>query len=315
MNGKTLVFSLNPAIDVEWKVNDVVWEEKNNILSEKRWAGGKGVNVARAFRKLGGDCCLVLPIGGKSGKELKEFIDAEKIPNHPVPIAQNIRENIVITTPNKGQMRFNPLGPELSRSEWESVFTTLEEGGVETVILSGSLPRNAPVDTYRRLIENCQKHSIRAILDCDGPVFAESVIAHPFLVKPNQFELGQWRGARLSTKDEIICAAQDLAKVTENHVLVSLGKDGALLIWQENKGKMCCFSAKGPSIAVLNTIGAGDAFLAGASYALCRKMDPVFCLKVAVGVGSSVVCRNAGDFPTPAEIEASLNSVEITEIR
>ena len=131
-----LVFSLNPSVDVEWLVPSVVWEEKNNILSERRWAGGKGVNVARWLNFLaqsqsrGGvelETKLCLPLGGATGREMEQYLSAEKLSCQVIPVAQSTRANIIVTTDARRQLRFNPLGPELSDLEWRRIFDYAEE--------------------------------------------------------------------------------------------------------------------------------------------------------------------------------------------
>ena len=102
---KTWVFSLNPSVDVEWKVPHVLWEEKNNILSERRWAGGKGVNVARWFQLLSADtshrACLALPLGGLTGQEMRGYLESDGFWVREIPIAESTRANIIITTEEK----------------------------------------------------------------------------------------------------------------------------------------------------------------------------------------------------------------------
>src|ERR1043165_4308390 len=88
-----LVLALNPSIDAEWRVDDVLWEEKNNVHSERRWAGGKGINVARWLKHLGGKPQLLLPLGGKTGSELAGYLRAEKIPTHIIRLGEPTRVN------------------------------------------------------------------------------------------------------------------------------------------------------------------------------------------------------------------------------
>src|SRR5688572_23205770 len=110
---RSLIVALNPSIDAEWQVNDVFWEEKNNVQSERRWAGGKGINVARWLKHLGGRPRLILPLGGKTGDELAGYLRREKINARIIPLREPTRVNVIVST-NKGrQMRFNPLGPKL----------------------------------------------------------------------------------------------------------------------------------------------------------------------------------------------------------
>src|SRR5262245_64206789 len=86
-----LVLALNPSIDAEWRVDDVLWEEKNNVHSERRWAGGKGINVARWLQHLGSQPQLLLPLGGKTGGELAGYLRAEKIPAHVIRLREPTR--------------------------------------------------------------------------------------------------------------------------------------------------------------------------------------------------------------------------------
>ena len=89
----TLVLALSPSIDAEWRVDDVLWEEKNNVHSERRWAGGKGINVARWLNHLGGKPQLLLPLGGQTGAELGLYLRAEKLPAKIIPLREPTRVN------------------------------------------------------------------------------------------------------------------------------------------------------------------------------------------------------------------------------
>ena len=121
-----LILALNPSIDTEWRVDDVLWEEKNNVLSERRWPGGKGINVARWLRHLGGKSQLLLPLGGIAGKELAAGLRAEKLPAIIIPVCEATRVNIIVTTAAGRQMRFNPPGPELSKREWMAIVAAVK---------------------------------------------------------------------------------------------------------------------------------------------------------------------------------------------
>src|SRR5688572_14235343 len=93
-----VVLALNPSIDVEWRVDDVRWEEKNSIQRERRWPGGKGVNVTRWARFLNGNANLVLPLGGTTGRELARGLQKERIPFRSIPLREPTRANIIVTT-------------------------------------------------------------------------------------------------------------------------------------------------------------------------------------------------------------------------
>ena len=336
-----LVLAFNPSIDAEWRVDEVRWEEKNSIRSERRWAGGKGINVARWLRYLGGRPQLLLPLGGRTGTELARYLQAEKIPAEISALREPTRVNVVVTTAAGRQLRFNPTGPSLSRREWHATIRALTSGfsrwgellsrrsssaktdprepfsGVKSrlartlappgigwgdprkgrqglLILSGSLPRGVPANAYAQLIRLAQGAGVRTLLDCDGEAFAAGVKAHPFLVKPNEHELAQWRGHPLRSEAEIIRAARALSEATRGWVLVSRGPKRALLLHRSSQTN---FFARPPRLAAHNTVGAGDALLAAVAMQLQLGAPPEEWLRRGVAVGCAATQCAAGKLP------------------
>jgi 1-phosphofructokinase family hexose kinase len=302
-----LVLALNPSIDAEWRVDDLLWEEKNNVLCERRWAGGKGINVARWLRHLGGHPRLLLPLGGRAGAELARFLRAEKLSANVVPLRQPTRVNVIVTTNTGRQMRFNPPGPAVSGREWRAMLTAVRAGlerwderpraGAATLlILSGSLPRGVPVTAYARLIRLARGVGVRTLLDCDGTAFAAGVKARPFLVKPNEHELAQWWGRPLRSEKELVHASRALSRTTGGWVLVSRGARRALLVHES--GKMGCF-AQPPRLKVRNSVGAGDAMLAAVARQMQVGAPPQAWLFAGVAAGCAATRCAAGNLPAP----------------
>jgi len=288
-----LVVALNPSIDVEWRVPRVRWEEKNSILSERRWAGGKGVNVARWLQQLGLKPRLLLPAGGRNGSELIQGLRTARLPTRVVRLREETRANIIVSTKDRRQLRFNPAGPKLSQREWRDFISAFvaEIKGADLAIFSGSLPSGVPENAYRELIVRAEAAGVRSILDCDGPAFAKGARARPFLVKPNVHELEAWFGKSLRSKQRVIEAANALSAITGNWVLVSRGAEGALLL--NSRGNQF-FEAPALSAKVLNTVGAGDAMLAGAAYAIQSGASPVNWLEWGLACGNFAVRNPAG---------------------
>ena len=303
-----LILALNPSIDTEWRVDNVLWEEKNNVHSERRWAGGKGINVARWLKHLGGVPHLLLPLGGKTGDELTRYLRAERIPATIVRLREPTRVNVIITTSVGRQMRFNPLGPKLSRTEWREVLKSVvgsarradrtPQRGVPTfrnrfnlLILSGSLPRGVPVTAYAQLIRLARRFGVRTLLDCDGPAFAAAIKARPFLVKPNEHELAQWWRTPLHSETEILRAARALSAQTRGWVLVSRGAKRGLLV---NHAEGFEFFAMPPRVKPRNTVGAGDALLAAVARQIGLGKAPENWLRFGLKIGSAATQRLAG---------------------
>jgi len=324
-----LVLALNPCIDAEWRVDDVQWEEKNNVHSERRWAGGKGINVARWLKHLGGKPQLSLPLGGKTGAELAGYLREEKIPAHIIRLREPTRVNVIITTGAGRQMRFNPLGPKLSQHEWREVLKTVERnlrqlggkngptpdhsqernkparvrrqfpssegsGVGSLLILSGGLPRGVPVTAYTRLIRLARRFDVKTLLDCDGPAFAAAIKAHPFLVKPNEHELAQWWRKPLRLEAELVRAARALSEQTLGWVLVSRGAKPSLLV---NCAEGFQFAAAPPRARPRNTVGAGDALLAAVAGQIELVAPPQAWLRSGLAVGTLATQSQPGCLP------------------
>ena len=305
-----LVLALNPSIDAEWRVARARWEEKNNILSERRWAGGKGVNVARWLRHLGGQSRLLLPLGRETGKELAAHLRRERLPAKSISLAQPTRVNVIVTTAEGPQLRFNPLGPVLSGGEWKEILreTARLLAGPSCLVLSGSLPRGVKAAAYAELIRLARRAGVKTILDCDGEALAAAVSAHPFLVKPNEHELEEWFGRRISSRAGRLRAALALSAKTKGWVMVSQGRSGALLANHALKARL---SARPPAVKPVNTVGAGDALVAGVAQQIEAGGGPEDWLHWGVAAGTAATQCDAGKLPSAALLERILRQVKI----
>ncbi len=304
-----LVIGLNPAVDVEWRVGSIHWDEKNVVLSERRWAGGKSVNVARWLRHLGARLKLLVPLGGATGTELRRQLRAEGVPLRAVPLHEATRANVMVTQEHGPQLRFNPLGPKLSADEWRAFFHAagLEMRRSSLVILSGALCRNARATVYRDLVRLAHRLGVRVVVDCDGPAFAAGVTAKPFLVKPNEFELAQWAGRKLGSDAAVLRAARDLSRQTGGWVLLSRDARGGLLV-NEAARFACC--AMVPRVRARNTVGAGDALLAAAAAEILKGTEPTEWLRNGLATATAGVQCVAGELASRSAITAMRTRVE-----
>lgn len=304
------VIGLNPAVDVEWRVERVNLNEKTIIRASRSWAGGKPPNVARWLRFLEGDVRLLMPLGGASGALIAREMQDAGVNLVPVAISEETRTNVMVTPDRGKQLRFNPQGPRLKREEWSEVFAQAESGFRETdlTILSGSLPRAAGVATYARLTRAGKRAGQRVILDCDGPAFAAGIKAGPFLVKPNRFELALWAGRPVTTLPAIRRAALELSQATGGWVLVSLDAGGGLLV---NEREQIHLEAKAPKVKALNEVGAGDALLARVALEIERGSEPREWLRRGIGTGSAFVQVPAGTLPGKRLIHRTEKQVRV----
>lgn len=292
---RPVVLALNPSIDAEWRVDGVRWEEKNTVESERRWAGGKGVNVARWLRHLGSNPLLILPLGGDAGGEIAAHLDQEKITAQIIRIRETSRVNVIVTAGRQGQLRFNPHGPKLSGVEWRALLDSVRDAcrTASLMVLSGSLPRGVPVTAYAKIIRMCQKLGVPALLDCDGPALEAAVHARPYFVKPNEHELAAWTAA-MKLKNGVLSAARHMSCMTGGWVFVSRGAKSALLM---NADMSETLTAVPERLKPRNTVGAGDALLA----AVARQMElgsaPREWLHQGLAAGTAATQCRPGELP------------------
>ena len=225
---------------------------------------GKGVNVALALRTAGQEVTAVLPVGGSSGPELVAMLDAAGLVHRDVPIAGTVRSNISLIEADGSTTKINEPGPRLSSTEVDSLIAAaLEVGSVgEWVAWCGSLPAGFGETSLAAALAQARGAGRRVALDSSGTALATVLnrrpVDLPHLVKPNADELAEVTGRPLQTLGDVADAAFLLVKRGVETVLVSLGADGAILI-----NDQCTLHGEAPVEKIVNTAGAGDAFLAG----------------------------------------------------
>jgi 1-phosphofructokinase family hexose kinase len=291
------VVSLNPAIDVEWRVDDLRWEEKNLITQQRRWAGGKGANVARWLNFLGGDCELLIPLGGNAGRELARHLRHDRIRAHVVAVSEETRTNVVITSATGRQMRFNQPGAQLNAANWRAIVTRTQNLARRraAIVLSGSLAPGLAPESYAKILRAVRSTGVRTFVDCDGETLKRAVRERPFLVKPNRHELSQWIGRSLPSLKKVREAAFEMSRVTRSWVLVSLSEDGLMLV---NAAERFAERLCADHMDVVNTLGAGDATLAAAAHAVVRGAAPREWLRAALIAGTAATQLQPGRIPS-----------------
>ncbi|HBF34545.1 TPA: hypothetical protein DDW35_08270 [Candidatus Sumerlaeota bacterium] len=256
--------SLNPCIDLNMEVDAFSFDQPLRALSERKRAGGKGMNIAIILGILGMEATAVAVVAGHSGAE---FCDLAGEAMEPLPVRLEAvyvpgetRTNTVLTACGSAQhLKVNQRGQALSALGLQRVFTSLD-GLVnrgDILILSGSLPPGALGATYAVLGKRYAKRGCRIVLDADGEALKGGLLVRPYLVKPNRDELAVFAGRPLETEQDIIAAARKMLDAGAEMCLVSDGPRPAFLITNE-------FVLRGiPPEASGSPSGAGDAMLAG----------------------------------------------------
>ncbi len=259
---RIITLTVNPAIDKSTTVAGIGPTTKLRCTEPSYDAGGGGINVSRAIKKLGGESLCMYLAGGLTGNYLKQLLSAQGIEQLTVPIAGRTRENLAVTdTSTNQQYRFGMPGPTVEKKEWENTLNQLEKQLRENeyLVASGKLPPGVPDDFYAQVGRIAEKKKARFILDTSGNALTKAADSHVYILKPNLAELAALCGVPSISAMELESLAK---KFLENHdceaLVVSLGPKGALLA---TKYEMVHVSA--PVVDQKSTIGAGDSMVAG----------------------------------------------------
>ena len=254
--------TMNPAIDASTVVPHVVSERKLRCARPHYEAGGGGINVARAMRRLGGEALAFFPSGGPGGQLLERLLREEGVPHLAFPIADWTRENLnVFESESRRQFRFVLPGPFLTEHEWTQCLACLE--GLlpfpAYLVASGSLPPGVPEDFYARLARLARRRGARFVLDASGPSLARALAEGVYLWKPSLREFQDWTGEGGQDESAWRRRAQRIVADGACEALVlSLGAGGALWVARDEHERLAA-----PAVACLSTVGAGDSMVAG----------------------------------------------------
>ncbi|MBS4197711.1 1-phosphofructokinase [Lederbergia citri] len=280
-----ITITLNPAIDVSYQSHHFQLNKVQRVANGSKTAGGKGLNVSRVLKQLGCEPLCTGFLGGHSGSWIKSRLNQEGLDHSFIEINEETRTCLAIIDNQYGtQTELLEEGPFITIAEKDkflSEFSKMLEKA-KLITASGSLPKGIPLDIYSEISEMANASNVPFILDTSGKALEYGIQGRPFLIKPNKEELCQYVGKQELTMDEMIDAAKKICETGVQYVLVSLGKEGALLV-----GHDTVLLAEIPEIPVINPVGSGDSMLAGMAYALKNQYDFKTCLKWACACGMS----------------------------
>ncbi|WP_017612602.1 1-phosphofructokinase [Nocardiopsis salina] len=268
--------------------------------------GGKGVNVARVLAAAGHPTTALLPSGGPEGAHLGALLRREQVPVAEVPVRGATRSNLTVVEADGTTTKLNEPGAALDPAEARELSeraARLAEGA-DWLATCGSLPADAPEGLHADLVEAGRRAGARTAVDTSGPALERAVQVRPDLVKPNHDELAALVGHPLPTLGSVLEVVHRLRERGVGAALVSLGADGALLV--EEAG---AWHAHGPAPAVLSTVGAGDALLAG--FLGAGGSGPQ-ALRSAVAHGTAAVGLPGSRMPAPHDLHPE--TVHVTTV-
>lgn len=299
--------TLNPSLDYMVEVPAFQLRKTNRTDNEALKAGGKGINVSLLLKNLGLESTALGFVGGFTGEEILRQLDEQDITHYFIKVAEgNSRINVKLI--NEEGTEINGQGPVISAEEEALLLKQFEKmvpGDV--VILSGSIPPSLPQDWYLKVMEILKQKQVLVVLDTAGDSLLKAAEYKPFLIKPNHHELGQLYGVELHTRQDVIPYGKQLQNRGFRNVLISLAGEGAVLLTEDGQ----VFSAEAPEGHLQNSVGAGDAMVAGFVAGWLDKKEYEWAFRMAVASGSASAFSKG--FATKSEIMELLESVQYTK--
>lgn len=274
--------TFNPAIDYVVHTGEMKLGATNRSEKEEMYFGGKGINVSIVLRELGIGSKALGFTAGFTGEAIEKGLSEMGINADFVRLKNgNSRINVKIKSTEETEL--NGQGPDIDEASINALFAKLDKlSDGDTLILAGSIPSSLPSDIYEKILGRVSGRNIKTVVDATKDLLLNVLKYKPFLVKPNNHELGEMFGTELKTDEEIEKYARKLQEMGAVNVLISMAGDGAMLI--DEYGKMHrCGVCRG---TVRNSVGAGDSMVAGFT-AGSLKGDYEYALKLGTAAGGA----------------------------
>ncbi|MCM1089814.1 MAG: 1-phosphofructokinase [Butyrivibrio sp.] len=277
--------TFNPSLDYIVSVEHLTLGAVNRTSRELMNPGGKGVNVSIVLRNLGCESTALGFSAGFTGREIVRLMKEQRIESDFIEVGRGLsRINVKIRSDEESEI--NGMGPEIDSSDIGKLYARLDrlkEGDV--LVLAGSIPSVMPDTMYSDIMRHLSGRGLRIVVDATKDLLVNVLQYHPFLVKPNNHELGEIYGVTLNTREEVIPYAKRLHEEGAGNVLVSMAGEGAVLITDTG----AVYQSEAPKGKVENSVGAGDSMVAGflAGYLASQDYEQAFYMGICAGSASA----------------------------
>ncbi|MDY5986961.1 MAG: 1-phosphofructokinase [Lachnoclostridium sp.] len=295
--------TFNPSLDYIVSVEDFKLGLTNRTGSELLLPGGKGINVSTVLMNLGIESTALGFVAGFTGDEVVRRLEQMGVKNGFIRIPDGFtRINLKLKSIDGTEI--NGQGPEISEEKVEQLMVQLDElSEGDVLFLSGSIPASMPSDAYQKIMERLKDKAVRIVVDATQDLLMNVLPYHPFLIKPNNHELGDIFGVQLNTRKDVIPYGKKMQEMGAQNVLISMAGEGAVLIAADGR----IFDAPAPKGVLVNGVGAGDSMVAGFMAGWMEKKDYEYAFHMGVSAGSASAFSE--NLATKEEIEAVYQQV------
>lgn len=295
--------TFNPSLDYIVRVENFRAGTINRTYYENVLPGGKGINVSIVLKNLGHDSTALGFMAGFTGREICARLEKFGVASDFIDVAEGL-SRINLKMKSDEETEINGQGPNITDADIEKLYEkldTLQAGDI--LIISGSVPNTLPGDMYERIMSRLEGRGIEIVVDAEKDLLVNVLKFHPFLIKPNNHELGAIYGVELKKKDEVVPYAKKLQEAGAKNVLISMAGEGAVFI--SEKGDV--LKSEAPKGKVVNSVGAGDSMVAGFMTGYLETGDYEKAFKMGLCTGSASAF--SPDLATRPEVEALLETI------
>ena len=296
--------TFNPALDYRVDVESLKLGETNRSVYENFTPGGKGLNVSAVLNSLGKENIALGFIAGFTGNEIKRRFEISGGKSDFIELKEGeSRINVKIKAETETEINAKgPISDEASMNEFMKKLESMQDG--DTLVLAGSIPSGLPNTLYADIAKNSGDRKIKVIADATGELLQNILPCRPYLIKPNNYELGEIFGVELKTRQDVVPYAMRLAEMGAENVLISLGGEGAVLVTASGEA----YEAEAPKGKVIDSVGAGDSMVAG----FAAGEDVLHSFKLGIAAGSATAFSKG--LATKEDIERLYKELEIKKI-
>ena len=277
--------TFNPSLDYIVTVDNLQLGAVNRTNQEIINPGGKGVNVSMVLHNLGYKSTALGFRAGFTGREIARLMEEQEIQSEFIEVDAGIsRINVKVRSEEESEI--SGMGPDIGEADIQKLYKQLEQlVDGDTLVLAGSIPATMPETMYRDIMERLSGKKLQIVVDATKDLLMNVLKYHPFMIKPNNHELGEIYGVKLNTREEVIPYARKLQEDGARNVLISMAGEGAVLLTEDGN----VYQSEAPKGKVKNSVGAGDSMVAGfvAGYMASQDYEQAFYMGVCTGSASA----------------------------
>lgn len=277
--------TFNPSLDYIVTVDNLQLGAVNRTNREIINPGGKGINVSIVLHNLGYKSTALGFRAGFTGREIARLMEEREIQSEFIEVDAG-RSRINVKVRSEEESEINGMGPDIGEADIQKLYEQLEklvDGDI--LVLAGSIPATMPETMYRDIMEHLLGRKLQIVVDATKDLLMNVLKYHPFMIKPNNYELGEIYGVKLNTREAVIPYACKLQEEGARNVLVSMAGEGAVLLTEDGE----VYQSEAPKGKLKNSVGAGDSMVAGfvAGYMASHDYEQAFYMGVCTGSASA----------------------------